>query len=164
MKLKVEINQQDEFEIESREHETLLNGNKTDWSIIKTGSSEFLIHKDNKVYNIVLIERKENHLGILINGYHMTLHVKDHIAQILEKLGMDVSVDDTVNEINAPMPGAIIDVMVNEGDEINEGDTLLILEAMKMENIIKSPITGKVEKLHVTKGENVEKNQTLISF
>ncbi|MEQ8470936.1 MAG: acetyl-CoA carboxylase biotin carboxyl carrier protein subunit [Marinoscillum sp.] len=164
MKLKVEVNDQDVFDLETKERKMLLNGTPTNYTITKTGASEFLMQFNNRVYNLILTEQKDNHMEVLINGHTVHLNVKDHIAQILEKLGMDVISEELINEIKAPMPGAIIDVMVQEGDEIQEGDTLLILEAMKMENIIKSPIAAQVVKIHIKKGENVEKNQTLISF
>jgi biotin carboxyl carrier protein len=62
------------------------------------------------------------------------------------------------------MPGLIIDLKVNQGDIVKAGDTLLILEAMKMENIIKSTGEGTVKNVKVKKGDSVEKNQVLIEF
>ena len=53
---------------------------------------------------------------------------------------------------------------MNEGDEVNPDDHLLVLEAMKMENVIKAPGAGTVDKIHVSEKQNVEKNQVLISF
>ncbi|MNF13023.1 Glutaconyl-CoA decarboxylase subunit gamma [compost metagenome] len=67
-------------------------------------------------------------------------------------------------EIKAPMPGLVLNVIVESGQEVNKGDNLLILEAMKMENIIKSPSSGIVKKILVTKGDKVEKNEILIQF
>jgi biotin carboxyl carrier protein len=62
------------------------------------------------------------------------------------------------------MPGLIIELKVKNGDVVKPGDTLLILEAMKMENIIKSPGEGVVKTVKIKKGESVEKNQVLIEF
>jgi biotin carboxyl carrier protein len=62
------------------------------------------------------------------------------------------------------MPGLIIDLRVKEGDQVKAGDPLLILEAMKMENIIKASGDSIVKSLKVKKGETVEKNQVLIEF
>jgi biotin carboxyl carrier protein len=58
----------------------------------------------------------------------------------------------------------VLSILVNEGDTIAKGDSLLVLEAMKMENIIKSPTEGVIKKIHAVKGSAVEKNQILISF
>jgi biotin carboxyl carrier protein len=60
------------------------------------------------------------------------------------------------------MPGLVLKLFVKEGDEIKEGDSHLILEAMKMENVIKSPGNGKVKLIRVTERSAVEKNQELI--
>jgi biotin carboxyl carrier protein len=69
-----------------------------------------------------------------------------------------------VNHIKAPMPGLIIDLRVKEGDVVKQNDPLIILEAMKMENVIKSPGDGTVKAVKVQKGNSVEKNQVLIEF
>ena len=62
------------------------------------------------------------------------------------------------------MPGLIIDLKVKTGDTVKAGDSLLILEAMKMENMLKSPGDGVVKNVKVKKGDAVEKNQVLIEF
>ena len=62
------------------------------------------------------------------------------------------------------MPGLVIDVCISEGDKIKKGDKIIVLEAMKMENIIKSPTDGIIKKINVNKGMAVEKNQILINF
>jgi len=62
------------------------------------------------------------------------------------------------------MPGLVRQVYVKEGDLITKGDSLIILEAMKMENVLKSPLDGIVSELFVKPGESVEKNQILLSF
>lgn len=62
------------------------------------------------------------------------------------------------------MPGLVIDVLVKEGDTVQKGEPLIILEAMKMENILKAATEVKIKKVLVEKGKAVEKNTTLIEF
>ena len=62
------------------------------------------------------------------------------------------------------MPGLILEVSVEDGQEVKEGDALLILEAMKMENVITSPRDGKIKKIEVKQGEAVEKKHVLLTF
>jgi biotin carboxyl carrier protein len=69
-----------------------------------------------------------------------------------------------VNELKAPMPGLVLDIVVSEGQEVKKGDALVVLEAMKMENILKSPADVVVKKISVKKGTAVEKNQVLVLF
>jgi biotin carboxyl carrier protein len=69
-----------------------------------------------------------------------------------------------INEIKAPMPGLVLRIPINEGDSVSKGEGLLVLEAMKMENIIKSPGDVVVSKILVKPGQAVEKNQLLVSF
>ena len=59
-------------------------------------------------------------------------------------------------QVKPPMPGKVVEVHVREGDQVNEGDPLLVLEAMKMQNDLKSPIAGTVQKVQVKPGQNVE--------
>lgn len=65
-------------------------------------------------------------------------------------------------EVVAPMPGKVVDVLVNIGDEVLEYQDVLVLEAMKMENTIPSPHQGRVKKISVQKGETVVTQQVLI--
>jgi biotin carboxyl carrier protein len=69
-----------------------------------------------------------------------------------------------IKELKAPMPGLVIDVRVKENDSVKKGDPLVILEAMKMENIIKSPADLIVKKVNIKKVNVIEKNQIMISF
>ena len=69
-----------------------------------------------------------------------------------------------VNDIKAPMPGLILEVNVKEGDEVKEGDYLLVLEAMKMENALTAPRDAVIKSISVEKGQTVEKNQLLIEM
>jgi len=68
------------------------------------------------------------------------------------------------NMIVAPMPGIILSIAVKEGDEVNAGDSLLVLEAMKMENEIHAPQAGKVKKIHVNEGAEVQSGSQLVEF
>ena len=79
-------------------------------------------------------------------------------------MGFEVGVSKRVNDIKAPMPGLILDIAVNVGQEVKENDSLLILEAMKMENNIVSPRDGIIKSIDVSQGDAVEKNQLLIEF
>jgi biotin carboxyl carrier protein len=90
--------------------------------------------------------------------------LQDKFDLLLEKMGMNNTNGGNVISIKAPMPGLIIDLKVKDGDLVKQNDPLIVLEAMKMENVIKSPGDSVVKSVKVKKGESVEKNQILIEF
>lgn len=144
----------DGFKIDETEHSLTFE---------KRGN-EYLIYNENKIDRIKVLNRKGNLMSLLINGKETEVAIKDHIALMLERLGMDSSFEESLSEIVAPMPGVILDVQIKSGDEVTQGDPLLVLEAMKMENVIKSPINGKINSVEVRQGDSVEKNVLLVTF
>jgi biotin carboxyl carrier protein len=92
------------------------------------------------------------------------LHAKDRFDLLLDKLGMSDAAASKVNELKAPMPGLIVDIRVETGQTVQKGDPLLVLEAMKMENILKAPGDGVVGAIKVGLRDNVTKGQVLIQF
>jgi biotin carboxyl carrier protein len=83
---------------------------------------------------------------------------------LINRLGLAKKAVHTINDIKAPMPGLIGSVQVSVGQSLQEGDPVLILEAMKMENVIKSPGDGVIARIHVAEKDSVDKNALLVSF
>lgn len=162
---KATVNKQ-AFEIVSTDEGLNVNGKPLQWDLVKLGDGYFHILHENKSYRAELVKMEEatKTCVLKINGRVYTVELKDKFDLLLEKMGMSAGAAGKVNNIKAPMPGLIIDLKVKEGDEVKQGDPLLILEAMKMENIIKSPGEGTVRTVKVKKGASVEKNQVLIEF
>jgi biotin carboxyl carrier protein len=92
------------------------------------------------------------------------LNAKDQFDVLLDKLGLSDLNTVKVSEIKAPMPGLVLKVFVAEGAEVKKGDSLFVLEAMKMENIIKSPADVIVKTVKIKPGDKVEKGQILMQF
>jgi biotin carboxyl carrier protein len=90
--------------------------------------------------------------------------LKEKLDLMLEKMGIANGSASKINNVKAPMPGLIIDLKVKAGDVVKAGEPLLILEAMKMENILKSSREGVIKNVKVKKGESVEKGQVLLEF
>ena len=101
---------------------------------------------------------------IKVNGNSFPVHIADKYERLIKSMGLGVGGATKVNAINAPMPGLVLDIMVTEGQTVQKGDPLLILEAMKMENVIKSAGEGVVKAIKVKKGTPVDKGTLLISF
>lgn len=92
------------------------------------------------------------------------LAFKDNLDLVLDKMGIKRSVDTVSTDIKAPMPGKVIEVIVAEGDTVAKGDGILILEAMKMENVLKAAHDCTIKKVLVSTGISVEKAQVLIEL
>ena len=86
------------------------------------------------------------------------------IDQLVQSMGFNKSVRLWVETLRAPMPGLVKQVLVQEGEEVSAGQNLIVLEAMKMENVIRSPQAGKIKKIEVSPSLTVDKGQALVVF
>lgn len=134
--------------------------------IYDANSNQYHILKDGKSHKAQLSHNNNNpkEITILLNGTEHTVTIKDTVDQMVDKMGLSVVEDATAGDILAPMPGLILDILVSAGDPISKGDSLLILEAMKMENVIKAEADGIVKSVCLAKGDSVEKNQLIIEI
>ena len=99
-----------------------------------------------------------------MNGNTYDIQLTDRFDDLLQKLGMTGGSLTSAKSIKAPMPGMILKVLVTEGTEVEKGEPLVILKAMKMENVIKSPGKACISRILVKEGQAVEKNEDLILF
>ena len=154
------------FEIVVSDNGFLVNGEPVQWDITTIQDGYFHILLNQKSYRAEVVESdaETKRFVLKINGKHYPVILKDRFDLLLEKMGMNTGAGARVNHVRAPMPGLIIQLKVKDGDVVKAGDTLLILEAMKMENIIKAPGDAMVKSVKVRMGEGVEKNQVLIEF
>lgn len=136
------------------------------WDLRWLGDRKIHLIRGNESIEAELIsmDRPSKTLQIRIGHKTATLQLKDRFDLLLEKMGMAANGQGGLKDIKAPMPGLILDLKVQVGDTVKKGDVVLILEAMKMENIIKSPGDGTVKDIKVALKQSVEKNQVLILF
>jgi len=163
--IKATLNEREEFElVEKSKHLFTVDGEEFPLTILTSANGSLLVRYGLKQYNINILDADhEKKLYILkVNGRKHRVKLKNRLDLLLDKMGMDQSSSTVVNQIKAPMPGLILQINCIEGDKIARGDNLMVLEAMKMENVIKSPSEGIVHEIKVKSGEHVEKNQTLI--
>ena len=146
--------------------EGLLNGDFYSLDIEKVDAQTWHILKDNMSYYVQWIERNDEAktYTLKVNGSLIILEAKNEFDILLEKMGMANAGSAKVSKLKAPMPGKVLDVLVTAGQEVVKGDGLVILEAMKMENVLKADDVGVVKSVNVSIGEAVEKNNVLIEF
>ncbi|MBT8325499.1 MAG: acetyl-CoA carboxylase biotin carboxyl carrier protein subunit [Winogradskyella sp.] len=155
---KVKINDSRQFEITQNELEQL--------DVIETQSNKFHILIDHQSVEAELLESDFNNktYTISINNNNYDVSISDDLDLLIEKMGFATSASKQIDKIEAPMPGLILELNVKAGDDVEENDNLLILEAMKMENVITSPRQGKIKSVVVSKGDAVDKKSLLIEF
>lgn len=143
-----------------------IDGEAFPTDIQKIGPGRFHIISNHKTFLVEVIsnDNKSKNYKIKVNGTVYPIQVADKMDALLKKMGIDTSSEDRTIDINAPMPGLILEIAVKPGEKVNPGDKLLVLEAMKMENIIKSPGEAVIDQVKVNVGESVEFGQTLMNF
>jgi len=113
---------------------------------------------------LVQAQPQQKAFTIKVNGTKFDIQLADEYDQMIDRLGLSVVANHGAQDIKAPMPGLVLQVMVAAGDVVVVGQALLILEAMKMENVIKATATGTVQIIQVSQGAPVEKGQLLIKM
>ncbi|MEZ4909627.1 MAG: biotin/lipoyl-containing protein [Saprospiraceae bacterium] len=101
---------------------------------------------------------------INIDGLDIKVKLKSELDQLIDSMGFSNVAKVSTKEVKSPMPGLVVKIFVIVGQEVEAGENLLSLEAMKMENIIKSNGAGKIKQISVANGQSVNKGQVLITF
>ena len=107
---------------------------------------------------------ESNTLKLKINHRVFDIQKKGPLDDLISAMGLDQPKIKKLKELQAPMPGRIVSVVVSIGDELNVGDEILSLEAMKMENVLKAEGVGVVKAINVGTNDIVDKGAVLIEF
>jgi biotin carboxyl carrier protein len=163
---KIKVNNKYDFEVDRKGDTLLVNNNTINADIKQLNDLLYHIINENGSYNaeVVSFDREAKTAEIKVNNNIYTLTAKDQFDVLLDKMGLSSLMAAKVSEIKAPMPGMVLKVLVEEGAEIKKGENLFVLEAMKMENIIKSPADVTVKIIKIKPGDKVEKGQILMMF
>ncbi|HWZ16990.1 MAG TPA: acetyl-CoA carboxylase biotin carboxyl carrier protein subunit [Mucilaginibacter sp.] len=163
---KIDVNGKYPFEMDRTGQGLKINGEVTDADIRQINSSQWHIINNLASYNVEVISfnRAEKTAEIKVGNNIYTITAKDQFDILLDQLGLSNLNAAKVSDIKAPMPGMVLKVFVNEGTEIKKGDNLFILEAMKMENIIKATADAIIKMVKIKPGDKVEKGQVLLMF
>lgn len=155
---KVKVNSKWEFDVSKEDIEALDTAS----------SSENLYHilQKNKSYKAKIVDADfdQRNYSVELNGTVYEVSIANQLDQLIKEMGFSVGNTKNIKLVKAPMPGLVLEVNVEVGQEVLENDALLVLEAMKMESTLASPSSGIVKNIAITSGETVDKGQLLIEF
>lgn len=161
-----QVNGQFDFSVDAAGEQITLNGQSLQVDLQQSGEYYFHLIYQGGSYNLYLesVNREEKLVTLRVNGKRAEVKLSTELDRLLKKLGMEGIGARKASDVKAPMPGLIKSVSVAEGDTVTKGETLLILEAMKMENVIKSPADGVIKAVKAVAGNTVDKGALLVSF
>ena len=134
--------------------------------LVKISPASYSLVRDHEsiVANITSADPSGKKQEIEINGEVFSIEISDAIDQVLEKMGFGAGTNKQPKEIKAPMPGLVIEIAVSNGQEVNEGDKILILEAMKMETTITANKAAKIKSIALKPGTMVMKDDLILTM
>jgi len=150
----IEVTPEGEVRIQDREHAVDLQ------SIDAASLYSLLI--DNNSYEMLIEEREGGEYHVLLHGELYVVQVEDDFRHRMSRRRRVRAGPSGRVTIKAPMPGLVMDVLVGENQKVSTGDVLIILESMKMENEVRAPCDGRVNRVRVRPSDTVEKGQTLV--
>jgi biotin carboxyl carrier protein len=152
------------YEIEiNQDNQVTVNGEARAVDFRSISPSLYSVIIDNASYEVV-VELRDGMYHVLMLGDMYDVEVLDERQQRLARAAAGFGVAQGEINIKSPMPGLIVDVRVREGDSVQPGQSLVVLESMKMENELKAPRAGTVSRIHVGKGDSVEQNKVLVTL
>lgn len=131
-----------------------------------SGDTLHLIHgHQSTIVQLIGADYIAKRFVLRINGKEVVVRLRDEVESRIHAMGFDVSRNHIkLKQISSPMPGMVLKVLVREGEEVEEGQPVVILEAMKMENVLNAPAHGIISKIHVQEKKNVDKGQILVEL
>lgn len=154
-----------EFHLKKRSKNSFVYDNRgCDIQIMKSEDGIDFIELNGKYYSVELVSRNQNEYELLVNGISYTYSIESPFSlERLKNITLQKKQSSLIR-IKAPMPGKILEVLVKAGDMVKAGDTLLILEAMKMQNAILASTKAVVKKVLVKNGASTSKSELLIEL
>ena len=146
------------------EHKLEVNASDLDNLDVIQRNGHFHILNKGQAHKAKLVSMDGKRLQVMLDDVTYDVKISDSVDDLVEQMGMDVVTGPVFNNVKAPMPGLVLDILVKPGQDFEEGEPLLILEAMKMENVLKAAGSGTVKEILKVKGDTVEKGQIIIEM
>lgn len=141
-----------------------VGGREVNAEISKITNNAFVIRTGNSVYEITSNKLSTDRFGIIIDASYFDATVRTQLQESANEFQKNKSKLKHHSDVKAPMPGLLLKLKKNIGDEVSLGESLFILEAMKMENELRSPASGIVKKIFYKEGQSVEKDSVILTI
>lgn len=150
------------FEIEITEEGVMVDGEPITVDLRQSGVSElYSLLLDGASFEVI-VEETQQSFDVTLRGEQFRVQVEDERTRRLNAGRQGPALPQGDLSVRAPIPGLVVKVLVQDGDEIIEDQPLIILEAMKMENEIRALRSGVVRKVEVSAGQSVEQEEVMI--
>lgn len=141
-----------------------IDGTEHPYAFEQQANGRNLLRIGTKLYKIDNVSYEKHMVEFTLDGEWCKVQVRDEQDLLLDRMGFKTTAELGEGQLFAPMPGKILQVIVSEGDEVEQGEPVAILEAMKMENELKAPMAGVVSTVAVTEGDSLEKNALILEI
>ncbi len=131
---------------------------------VNTDEKNILLKLNDKIFESSILSNSNGEVVLSINGFSILANIKSSLEEkAFQLISHSKNVDNNLIEVKSPMPGLVLKIKKQKGEAIKKGEAVLILEAMKMENEIKSPVDGTLKEMYVKEGTAIEKNIILFA-
>jgi biotin carboxyl carrier protein len=146
------------------EQRVKIRGKRHDLKLVEDEKGFSYIVFKNKKYHVEILEKNQNKYIVMINGVWHSFSIETPISYKRRKTLSKNGSASRVENVMAPMPGKVVDIMVEENSDIKEGEPILILEAMKMQNEIVANVNGRIRKVNIKNNDSVMKDEVMIEI
>lgn len=163
--VKVKINDR-VYTVGKKNDKFLVDQEELEVDLYKRNETNFhIIHRHQSInVEVLSFDPQQKEIEISMKGKIFRAEIFNDQDPLVEKMKAATGNSAFHQKLISPMPGLVQKIFVNEGDRVSIGDSLVVLNAMKMENVLKSPVDGKIVRIAIDEGEQVEKGKVLIQF
>jgi biotin carboxyl carrier protein len=141
-----------------------INGKSGEYKIEKNKEGFVFLTLNRKKFNVEIIEKHQNHYIVSVNGVYYNFSIETPISFKRRNILKKRNGKSNIEQIKAPMPGKIVSFLIENETKVNEGTPLYILEAMKMQNEVSSPVAGIVRNVLIKENVTVMKDDVILEI
>ncbi len=164
--LHLTVNDDRTYDVQSSGEQLFLADAEQTLDVVSSASGVLSVLYNGRSHTATVEARDDvkKEVSLRVDGATYTVRIEEPLDRLLKKLGMDAAASAKAESVKAPMPGMVLKILVTPGQSVQKGDPLIILEAMKMENVLKAPGAATVKAVRATERTAVEKGTILIEM